>query len=68
MEYEEANAYAEENGLLFMETSAKNANNINEIFLAIARKLPDDSVPEHQDTVKPGQNGVQKGNKTCCNR
>ena len=40
VEYEEANGYAEENGLLFMETSAKNANNVNEIFLAIARKLP----------------------------
>eukprot|EP00095_Tigriopus_kingsejongensis_P011810 snap_masked-scaffold71_size417697-processed-gene-3.3 protein:Tk11810 transcript:snap_masked-scaffold71_size417697-processed-gene-3.3-mRNA-1 annotation:"ras-related protein rab-5c" len=40
VEYEEANAYAEENGLLFMETSAKNANNVNEIFLAIARQLP----------------------------
>ncbi len=40
VEYEEANAYAEENSLLFMETSAKNANNVNEIFLAIARKLP----------------------------
>ncbi len=37
VEYEEANAYAEENGLLFMETSAKNANNVNEIFLAIGR-------------------------------
>ena len=43
VEYEEATAYAEENGLLFMETSAKNANNVNEIFLAIARKLPRDS-------------------------
>jgi len=42
VEYDEANAYAEENGLLFMETSAKNANNVNEIFLAIARKLPRD--------------------------
>ena len=40
VEYEEANGYAEENGLLFMETSAKNANNVNEIFLAIARRLP----------------------------
>lgn len=40
VEYEEAQGYAEENGLLFMETSAKNANNVNEIFLAIARKLP----------------------------
>ena len=43
VEYEEAKAYAEENGLLFMETSAKNANNVNEIFLAIARKLPKDA-------------------------
>ena len=38
VEYEEANAYAEEKGLLFLETSAKNADNVNEIFLAIARK------------------------------
>ena len=44
VEYEEAAAYAEENGLLFMETSAKNANNVNEIFLAIARRLPRDQV------------------------
>ena len=43
VEYEEAQAYAEENGLLFMETSAKNANNVNEIFLAIANKLPRDA-------------------------
>jgi hypothetical protein len=28
-------AYAEENGLLFMETSAKTAVNVNEIFVAI---------------------------------
>ena len=39
VEYEEAKAYAEEKGLLFLETSAKNADNVDEIFLAIARKL-----------------------------
>lgn len=38
VKYKEANGYAEENGLLFMETSAKNENNVKEIFLAIARK------------------------------
>lgn len=40
VEYDEAQAYAEDNGLLFMETSAKTAMNVNEIFLAIAKKLP----------------------------
>lgn len=34
---QEAQAYADENGLLFMETSAKTANNVNEIFMAIGR-------------------------------
>lgn len=32
---QEASAYAEENSLLFMETSAKTAMNVNDIFLAI---------------------------------
>jgi len=40
VEYDEAQAYSEENGLLFMETSAKTAMNVNELFLAIAKKLP----------------------------
>ena len=35
VDYEEAKQYADENGLLFMETSAKTAVNVNEIFLAI---------------------------------
>lgn len=39
VEAEEAQSYAEENGLLFMETSAKTAVNVNEIFLAIGGLL-----------------------------
>ncbi|VDP24037.1 unnamed protein product [Soboliphyme baturini] len=39
VEYEEAHSYAEDNGLLFMETSAKTAMNVNDVFLAIGKQL-----------------------------
>jgi Ras-related protein Rab-5C len=40
IEVVDAQAYADENGLIFMETSAKTAVNVNDIFMAIAKKLP----------------------------
>ena len=40
IEVVDAQAYADENGLIFMETSAKTAMNVNDIFMAIAKKLP----------------------------
>lgn len=40
IEVVDAQTYAEENGLIFMETSAKTAINVNDIFMAIAKKLP----------------------------
>lgn len=42
---DEARAYAEENGVLFMETSAKTAQNVSEIFEAIGTHL---SLPASQ--------------------
>lgn len=36
----DAEAYAREAGLLFFETSAKTAENVKELFTAIAKKLP----------------------------
>ena len=39
VDVEEAQAYAEDNGLLFMETSAKSGANVNQLFTAVARKL-----------------------------
>ena len=36
----DAEAYAREAGLLFFETSAKTAENVKELFTAIAQKLP----------------------------
>ncbi|XP_010193318.1 PREDICTED: ras-related protein Rab-5A isoform X2 [Mesitornis unicolor] len=40
VDFQEAQAYADDNSLLFMETSAKTSMNVNEIFMAIAKKLP----------------------------
>lgn len=57
----DAEAYANEAGLLFFETSAKTAENVRELFTAIAKKLPLDQVgPRH---TRPGQRagGVSLG-------
>ncbi|XP_010018349.1 PREDICTED: ras-related protein Rab-5C isoform X2 [Nestor notabilis] len=40
VDFQDAQTYADDNSLLFMETSAKTAMNVNEIFMAIAKKLP----------------------------
>lgn len=35
--FQEAQSYADDNSLLFMETSAKTSMNVNEIFMAIGK-------------------------------
>lgn len=41
---QEANSYAEEEGLLFFETSAKTGVNVAEVFTAIANAIPESSL------------------------
>ena len=40
MDSTEASEYAEENGILHTETSAKNASNVKALFVEIAKTLP----------------------------
>jgi len=68
VEAEEAESYASDNGIFFMETSAKTATNVNELFVAIARKLPK-TAPQ----PRPGAQGIVIGQqappeqkKGCC--
>jgi len=48
---EEARSYAEDNGCIFFETSAKTGENVNEVFRAIAQKLPKNAPPTPADTI-----------------
>ncbi|KAK4135855.1 ras-domain-containing protein [Trichocladium antarcticum] len=53
IETADAEAYAKEAGLLFFETSAKTAENVQELFTGIAKKLPlEQAGPRH---ARPGQ-------------
>eukprot|EP01026_Neomeris_dumetosa_P035378 TRINITY_DN28354_c0_g1_i2.p2 TRINITY_DN28354_c0_g1~~TRINITY_DN28354_c0_g1_i2.p2 ORF type:complete len:201 (-),score=20.60 TRINITY_DN28354_c0_g1_i2:342-944(-) len=66
---EEAQQYADENSLLFMETSARDNTNIMELFTAVAKKLP-----SQEGSQVPAQGGVTleasqssgSGNKSGC--
>lgn len=51
VEREEATAFAEENGIIYMETSAKTAQNVRELFVAVARRLPKAEVPDVTSSV-----------------
>uniref|UniRef100_A0A7M4ED95 RAB5C, member RAS onco family n=1 Tax=Crocodylus porosus TaxID=8502 RepID=A0A7M4ED95_CROPO len=53
---QDAQTYADDNSLLFMETSAKTAMNVNEIFMAIAKKLP-----KNEPQNVPGAPGRNRG-------
>lgn len=70
----EAQAYAREAGLLFFETSAKTAENVRELFTAIARKLPlDQAGPRNMRAgaragvdLRPEAPGTQAGGACNC--
>ncbi|KAG7290359.1 Vacuolar protein sorting-associated protein 21 [Staphylotrichum longicolle] len=59
---EEAKSYAEEEGLLFFETSAKTGYNVTEVFTAIANAIPETSLKTARGPgVACGQPGRSSG-------
>jgi small GTP-binding protein len=68
VKFEDAQAYADENGLLLMETSAKTATNVNETFVAIAKKLPKTQQPRPQpnNILNPDDELRGNGGKDGC--
>lgn len=62
---QEAQQYAEENGILHMETSAKNATNVKSLFQEIALKLPKNP-PQSEREAFPIIPPKHAENKACC--
>ena len=77
--YEEGESFAKENGLLFLETSAKTANNIIEAFNLSAMKILN-NIPKNVETIQKDnikididdsnknviKNSKQENKKGCC--
>ena len=69
---EEVEAYVTENGLIYMDTSAKTGKNVKEIFVAIAKKLPRSIRQRDADIIqdlRPDAAGEEKDKKAsggCC--
>jgi len=72
---EESQRYASDNGLFYMETSAKTANNVSELFMKIAKQLPKMKQREPQPRPLPidnssnsngNGNGKKKDEGGCC--
>jgi len=61
VEEADARAFAEEKGLMFMETSAKANKNVNELFLAIARKLPSRAAVQNKQTTQTLDLNARRG-------
>jgi len=66
VEIEEAKTYSEENGIMFMETSAKTNNNVTELFKAIARKLPKTVPQPRASGIVIDPELIPEKNKGCC--
>ena len=66
VDHEEAKVFAEQHGLIFMETSAKFAKNVQDIFLMIAKNLPIDNNNVKISDIKKLEFEETKKVSKCC--
>merc|ERR550525_689956 len=63
----EAQAYADDNGIFYMETSAKTNHNVKELFLEIAKKLPKEQPSsQRNDRLILDEDFSEESNNGCC--
>eukprot|EP00555_Chaetoceros_dichaeta_P011492 CAMPEP_0198263204 /NCGR_PEP_ID=MMETSP1447-20131203/11600_1 /TAXON_ID=420782 /ORGANISM="Chaetoceros dichaeta, Strain CCMP1751" /LENGTH=198 /DNA_ID=CAMNT_0043951719 /DNA_START=150 /DNA_END=746 /DNA_ORIENTATION=+ len=69
VEFEEANAYAKANGIMHLETSAKNGTNVKALFVEIANKLPKNPPQQEREAfpimLQTDSNGAN-ATRNCC--
>lgn len=65
IDYQEAQQYAEENGIMHIETSAKNDTNVKSLFHEIAQKLPSHA-PQSDREAFPLIPPKRAETKACC--
>jgi len=61
VQYEEGQQFAQENGLIFMETSAKTAQNVDEAFIATAQNIYGKIQEGVLDVSNEGKYGIRLG-------
>ena len=64
---EEAQQYAQDNDIIYMETSAKTSLNVKKLFYEVAKKLPKNPVNETRDSIPIGPPSKKgSGGSGCC--
>uniref|UniRef100_M4B2C3 Uncharacterized protein n=2 Tax=Peronosporaceae TaxID=4777 RepID=M4B2C3_HYAAE len=66
VEFEEAHQYAEDNDILHMETSAKTAVNVKDLFVAIAKRLPKNPIQPEREAFPITPPQASKSKSGCC--
>ncbi|KUF97606.1 Intraflagellar Transport protein 80 [Phytophthora nicotianae] len=66
VEFEEAHQYAEDNDILHMETSAKTAVNVKDLFVAIAKRLPKNPPQPEREAFPITPPQASKSKSGCC--